>query len=1329
MKKHKIIRKITTGIIFALMLALLLAAGLIESSAETSTVNIGEFNIEGDVSGYTYDSAKDVLTIEKSGEYLLTRESGTYGYLSIVISADAEVSLKLMNVTVYPSQLTGSDIGEAVITVESGSLKIMPIGTASLIGNASTVFTGTAPVINGNVTVSGEGSLTIQAPSGLGGALDGGPGGIGVDGDLTIVGSAVKINGGTGGSLYSGAPSVRGADGGYGVSGNVTVTNGALTVSGGGGGSVSTTANGAFAGRGANAINGDLVIVNSTVRAIAGSSGAGTNTSDYGMAVGGELTINSGSFYGECYSYYPVVRGAVFNGGSAEFRQLNRDTFNGALSGNLDIGGGIRTRILVADKVGDELREQYSVRNEKHIHIYSLEGKPAGDFVVASELNLGYTFESDILKITEPGFYEIGLAEGITSTENRINVLADGVTLRFLNVKIIAPDSTIPIVFSGEDSIIEASGECVLMGGANNPAIAGNFIHSAGVIEYYGSGYQALSDGVSSPAGAKVSITAGNDRAAATAKDAYTNEKYVRISATYTVTLDHYDNEETISVDAAGLYTAPIESPFVYNDYHLLGWRMSANDDAIMGLSVFVNSDITLYAKWEKHKFVNGICNACNAYEVPELISDSENEFYGYYELWSLGNLMWFAQHVNSGNPNANAHLNDLHVNITNQHEWVPIGSGGVVYTGRFVGEGGISITRTIGGGLFGLFGEFAGYLEGPRVVVNVTLNADHSADSENAIGAIGVMRGGTVKNIEAHVNLAFEGASTAYAVGGVAGYMEAGVIDGATTKYFNLSVKNKKICYAGGIVGLVGGASEAIIKNTYSYSNIKMDASTELSHGGIVGRSTSEALRIYSCYTSVDVYDLKNTYSVANIYYIGDVLDNNVSGVIVCNDKDSLKAASHDASQAVLLSDAEVAQGRGAYILGGDWGQMLSGNKDKEPRYGAPKVYYGYDSCDNDAQKVYLNVELLDDKPAHNWVWTGVGAELRAECQHEKCDDLGSFRLVLPEANELVYDGTVKSVSVVGAAQGVDTPSIEYLGERIQVGNYSARIMIGYAQASVNIVITPREVKASEIALSNTEFLYTGSHIKPDVTVVVDGAVLEVGEDYTTLIKGNTNAGEASITIRFYRNYSGTHTLKFTIKPLEADGITVDPIPDVIYAKSYMPAPEVVLRDKNGAVIPSMNYTLRSENDDGVGTATLYITLCANYTGSIVTDYKIVPLVLEESEVEILDVGEFVENGQPHTPEPTIIHEYTTLVRDVDYTLSYLNNLGAGTATLVIDFIGNYDGEIRQDFMIHADLAPVIGISIAAVPVVGVGVFALVWFVFKKKKWADLIAVFKRAK
>jgi len=71
---------------------------------------------------------------------------------------------------------------------------------------------------------------------------------------------------------------------------------------------------------------------------------------------------------------------------------------------------------------------------------------------------------------------------------------------------------------------------------------------------------------------------------------------------------------------------------------------------------------------------------------------------------------------------------------------------------------------------------------------------------------------------------------------------------------------------------------------------------------------------------------------------------------------------------------------------------------------------------------------------------------------------------------------------------------------------------------------------------LSGTVFTYTGSAIKPDVTVKakVDGKTktLKKGTDYKVSYKNNKKVGTASVTVTGIGNYTGTITKNFRINP-----------------------------------------------------------------------------------------------------------------------------------------------------------------------------------------------------
>ncbi|MBQ6999757.1 MAG: leucine-rich repeat protein [Oscillospiraceae bacterium] len=68
------------------------------------------------------------------------------------------------------------------------------------------------------------------------------------------------------------------------------------------------------------------------------------------------------------------------------------------------------------------------------------------------------------------------------------------------------------------------------------------------------------------------------------------------------------------------------------------------------------------------HTFDNGVCTVCGAYE-PAADSDAD----GYYEIYNVGNLFWFAQKVNSGENTINAKLM-ADIDLENR-AWTPMGT------------------------------------------------------------------------------------------------------------------------------------------------------------------------------------------------------------------------------------------------------------------------------------------------------------------------------------------------------------------------------------------------------------------------------------------------------------------------------------------------------------------------------------------------------------------------------------------------------------------------------------------------------------------------------
>lgn len=139
----------------------------------------------------------------------------------------------------------------------------------------------------------------------------------------------------------------------------------------------------------------------------------------------------------------------------------------------------------------------------------------------------------------------------------------------------------------------------------------------------------------------------------------------------------------------------------------------------------------------------------------------------------------------------------------------------------------------------------------------------------------------------------------------------------------------------------------------------------------------------------------------------------------------------------------------------------------------------------------------------------------------------------------------------------------------------------------------------------------------------------------------------------------------------------------------SYMPKYRIDLYDGNGKNVRCIAETawnaelgmVSEEKKVELKAGTYYIKVTApsstgNYT------LKLVERVLMK-DTTIADIGEVACTGLEVTPNPTITYNGTTLVKDVDYTLTYANNINFGTGKVTITGIGNYAGTVTKEFPI----------------------------------------------
>ena len=210
----------------------------------------------------------------------------------------------------------------------------------------------------------------------------------------------------------------------------------------------------------------------------------------------------------------------------------------------------------------------------------------------------------------------------------------------------------------------------------------------------------------------------------------------------------------------------------------------------------------------------------------------------------------------------------------------------------------------------------------------------------------------------------------------------------------------------------------------------------------------------------------------------------------------------------------------------------------------------------------------------------------------------------------------------------------------------------------------------------------YTGSLIAPNITVSCNDVELVKNTDYTVSYSNNKNVGTATISITGIGDYTGTITKNFNIVARDISDTTIGSIPNQTYTGNSISALPVITY--NGATLTKgTDYTLTYSNNVNVGTGTVTITGKGNFKGTTSKTFSISPRSMSDTSVANVSSQTYTGNGI--SPLPTITYNNKTLKKDTDYTLSYSNNINAGTATITITGKGNFTGTTSKTFSISA--------------------------------------------
>ena len=278
------------------------------------------------------------------------------------------------------------------------------------------------------------------------------------------------------------------------------------------------------------------------------------------------------------------------------------------------------------------------------------------------------------------------------------------------------------------------------------------------------------------------------------------------------------------------------------------------------------------------------------------------------------------------------------------------------------------------------------------------------------------------------------------------------------------------------------------------------------------------------------------------------------------------------------------------------------------------------------------------------------------------------------------IEDETIASLSDDGVITGLKSGTTKIWVSNPFGDDFYRTITVEEGTESKDDNTTNPDVGKTDISVDAiADQTYTGSALKPEVVVKAGTKVLKKSVDYYVYYRDNTNVGTATAKITGRGNYKGSYTTTFKIVPCAISQVTIREIADKTYSGKKI-EPYIKLTYKNKSLKRGMDYTVSYDNNIDVGTATATITGIGNFMGTTAVSFKIVK---GTSKIKVSAISNQTFTGVEITPEVSVKEGTKKLTKDVDYKVSYANNINVGIATVTVTGIGSYDGTARKTFRI----------------------------------------------
>ncbi len=291
------------------------------------------------------------------------------------------------------------------------------------------------------------------------------------------------------------------------------------------------------------------------------------------------------------------------------------------------------------------------------------------------------------------------------------------------------------------------------------------------------------------------------------------------------------------------------------------------------------------------------------------------------------------------------------------------------------------------------------------------------------------------------------------------------------------------------------------------------------------------------------------------------------------------------------------------------------------------------------------------------------------------------SFNGFVNSETEAVLGGTLSLSRAAGEA--VNTYAITASG--YTSSNYTITFVPGVFSINAKLL------SSADITLSSiSNVVYNGSSQSLKPIVYDNGVVLTETTDYTITHSSNTtDVGTVTVTLTGAGGYSGTKTTTYEITQapltIKADDQSkvfgaLDPSLTVTYT-GFVGTETIA--DLAGSLSVSRTATENVGVHTNSITASGYTSTNYNITYQAGT-FTITTRPITASGITVDEVSAVTYKGTAYTPTVVVKDGTTTLASPASYTLTYADNIDAGTATINITGAGNYSGTRTVTFTIN---------------------------------------------